>query len=74
MGDLKSIVLHDMKAIHIKSTFPCSLGTRVTGVDDKTYSSTGEAFSTIGVTYVLPCPYPPRPERFSCLVRSTSPG
>ena len=45
---VQSVVLHDMKATHIKSTFPCSLGARVTGVDDKTYSSTGEAFSAIG--------------------------
>lgn len=44
---VQSVVLHDMKATHIKSTFPCSLGARVTGVDDKTYSSTGEAFSAI---------------------------
>jgi len=46
-GDLKSIVLHDMKVTHLKSTFPIALGARVSGVDDKTYSSTGEAFSTI---------------------------
>ena len=31
----------------MKSTFPVSLGARITGVDDKTYSSTGEAFSAI---------------------------
>tara|TARA_Y100000389_G_scaffold204725_2_gene259219 strand:- start:1704 stop:1958 length:255 start_codon:yes stop_codon:yes gene_type:complete len=48
MGDLKSVVLHDMKINHVKSTFPMSLGARVTGVDDCTYSSTGEAFSAIG--------------------------
>lgn len=36
-----------MNVSHVKSTFPCSLGARITGVDDKTYSSTGEAFSTI---------------------------
>ena len=47
MGDLKSVVLHDMKATHIKSTFPMALGTSITGVDDKTFSSTGEAFSAI---------------------------
>ena len=47
MGDLKSIVLHDMKITHIKSNFPVALGARITGVDDITYSTTGEAFSTI---------------------------
>ena len=29
MGDLKSIVLHDMTATHIKSTFPLSLGAKI---------------------------------------------
>ena len=47
MGDLKSVVLHKMEINHVKSTFPMTLGTRVTGVDDCTYSSTGEAFSAI---------------------------
>lgn len=47
MGDLKSVVLHDMKLTHVKSTFPVSLGTRITGVDDCTFSSTGESFSAI---------------------------
>lgn len=46
-GDLKSVVLHDMSISHVKSTFPMSLGARITGVDDKTYSSTGESFSAI---------------------------
>jgi hypothetical protein len=36
-----------MAVSHVKSTFPCALGARVTGVDDKTYSSTGESFSAI---------------------------
>lgn len=48
MGDLKSIVLHDMKITHVKSNFPVALGTRISGVDDCTFSSTGESFSTIG--------------------------
>jgi len=47
MGDLKAVVLHKMELSHVKSTFPMSLGARITGVDDKTYSSTGESFSTI---------------------------
>jgi hypothetical protein len=46
-GDLGSIVLHSMDVAHVKSTFPCSLGARIFGVDDSTYSSTGDAFSTI---------------------------
>ena len=36
-----------MSVSHVKSTFPCSLGARITGVDDRTFSSTGEAFSSI---------------------------
>ena len=47
MGDLKSVVLHKLTVQHVKSTFPMSLGARVTGVDDSTFSSTGESYSTI---------------------------
>ena len=47
MGDLKSMVLHDMSVTHVKSTFPMALGAKISGVDDSTFSSTGEAFSTI---------------------------
>lgn len=43
----QSIVLHDMTVLHSKSTFPLALGSKVTGVDDATFSSTGESFSTI---------------------------
>ena len=46
-GDLKSVVLHNLEIKHSKSTFPIALGTRVTAVDDSTYSSIGEAFSTV---------------------------
>lgn len=46
-GDLSSIVLHSMKLKHSRSSFPVALGLRATGVDDCTFSSTGEAFSTI---------------------------
>lgn len=47
MGDLKSIVLHGMELNHVKSTFPMSLGARVTGVDDATFTATGEPFSSV---------------------------
>lgn len=46
-GDLKAVVLHGMEVSHVKSTFPVSLGARITGVDDATYTSTGEAFSHV---------------------------
>ena len=32
-----------------KNTFPVALGVRITGVDDATYSQTGEAYSTISL-------------------------
>ena len=46
-GDLRSVVLHDMRVEHVKSTFPIAVGARITGVDDNTYTITGEAFSTV---------------------------
>lgn len=46
-GDLSSIVLHSMKLKHSRSSFPIALGVKATGVDDATYSSTGDAYSTI---------------------------
>jgi hypothetical protein len=46
-GDLRSVVLHKMDLKHVKSSFPLALGARISGVDDITYSSTGESFSTI---------------------------
>merc|ERR1711998_355540 len=47
MGDLSSVVLHSLNVTHVKSSFPMALGARITGVDDRTYSSTGTSFSTI---------------------------
>ena len=41
------MVLHDLQVSHVKSSFPISLGARITGVDDATYTSTGEAFSHV---------------------------
>tara|TARA_B100001173_G_scaffold265829_1_gene241073 strand:- start:5755 stop:6780 length:1026 start_codon:yes stop_codon:yes gene_type:complete len=46
-GDLKSIVLHAISVSNVKSTFPITLGTHITGVDNKTFSITGESFSHI---------------------------
>jgi hypothetical protein len=47
MGDLKAIVLHNLRVTHVKSSFPVSLGARITGVDDRAFSATGDSFSTI---------------------------
>lgn len=46
-GDLKSVVLHEMNVTHVASTFPVSLGAKITGCDDSTFSSTGSAYSLI---------------------------
>lgn len=39
--------MHDIKVNHVASTFPVSLGARVSGVDDNTYTSMGHAFSMV---------------------------
>jgi hypothetical protein len=46
-GDLKSVVLHKLEIKSSKSSFPISVGTRVSSVDDNTFTSTGECFSTV---------------------------
>ena len=46
-GDLKSIVLHEIKMRNVKSTFPIPLGANITGVDSSCFSITGESFSAI---------------------------
>ena len=46
-GDLKAIVLHNLNVTHVKSTFPLSLGAKITGVDNSHFSATGTPFSTI---------------------------
>lgn len=46
-GDLKSVVLHSMTLASVKSDFDVPLGVKVSGVDNSTYSLTGEAFSTV---------------------------
>ena len=46
-GDLRSVVLHKMTLGAQKSTFPVALGVRMTGVDDKAFSQTGESYSMI---------------------------
>lgn len=50
-GDLKSVVLHKLSQTAVKSTFPVSLGVRITGVDDAAFAQTGESYSTIAVPY-----------------------
>lgn len=46
-GDLKSVVLHSMTLASVKSDFEVPVGVKLTGVDNSTYSLTGEAFSTV---------------------------
>lgn len=47
LGDLKSVVLHEMNVESVVSTFPLSLGTNIHGVDDNTYTATGENYSMV---------------------------
>ena len=75
-GDLRSIVLHSMKLTHVKSSFPFSIGARMTGVDDITYSLTGEPLATIGkLTSPPACTralhYPSLPCASLCLSQSS---
>jgi len=46
-GDLKSVVLHSMTLSSVKSDFEVPIGLRITGVDNATFSLTGEAYSHI---------------------------
>ena len=46
-GDLKSIVLHELKMTAVSSDFDVPIGMRVSGVDSSTYSLTGAAYSTV---------------------------
>lgn len=46
-GDLKSVVLHSMQANSVNSTFPIAVGARITGVEDKYFSSIGSPYSLI---------------------------
>jgi len=42
-------VLHKLELSAQKSSFPTALGLRVTGVDDSTFSVTGDAYSAISM-------------------------
>jgi hypothetical protein len=46
-GDLKSVVLHSMTLASVKSDFDVPVGVKLTGVDNSTYSLTGENYSAI---------------------------
>jgi len=46
-GDLQSVVLHGVEAKTVQSSFPISVGAKITGVDERSFSSIGNAFSMI---------------------------
>ena len=48
-GDLKSVVLHKLTVDQQSNSFPIAVGTKVVGVEDNTYSLTGEAFSSVAL-------------------------
>ena len=49
MPPWQSVVLHKMAVSSQRNTFPIALGVRIAGVDDATYSQTGEAYSTVAL-------------------------
>jgi hypothetical protein len=48
-GDLKSVVVHSIEAKGVTSTFPIAVGARITGVDEKFFSSIGASFSMVAL-------------------------
>lgn len=46
-GDLKSVVLHSMTLSSVKSDFEVPVGLKISGVDNSTFSLTGEAYSHV---------------------------
>ena len=46
-GDLKSVVLHSMTLSSVKSDFDVPVGLKISGVDNSTFSLTGEAYSHV---------------------------
>ena len=49
MPPWQSVVLHKMAVSSQRNTYPIALGVRIAGVDDATYSQTGEAYSTVAL-------------------------
>ena len=47
MGDLKSVVLHSVQARNVHSSFPIAVGAKITGVEEKYFSSIGAPYSMI---------------------------
>lgn len=48
-GDLRSVVIHNIECRGVTSTFPIAVGARITGVDEKFYSSIGSSFSMVAL-------------------------
>ena len=46
-GDLRSILLHKMSLNEVASTWPLSIGMRITGVDNDTFTLNGSRFATV---------------------------
>jgi len=46
-GDLRSILLHKMSLHEVGSNWPLSIGTRITGVDNDTFTLNGSRFATV---------------------------
>ena len=48
-GDLKSVVLHKIEMEQQSNTFPIAVGVHVVGVENKSFSITGDSFATIAL-------------------------
>lgn len=46
-GDLSSVIVHSVSAVAARSSFPVALGAKITGVDETTFSGTGNSYSMI---------------------------
>lgn len=46
-GNLKSVVVHSIEAKSMHSTFPIALGSKISGVEEKTFSSIGAPYSMV---------------------------
>lgn len=49
MGDMRSVIVHEISARSIKNSFPVAIGAEITGVDTLSYSNIGRNFSLIAL-------------------------
>lgn len=50
-GDLRSVVMHSVEAVGVKSSFPIAVGAQISGVDENCFSSSGKSYSMIAPAF-----------------------